>query len=150
VFGESLFRPSERDLVTIQAAPTRLALSFFSAGLSTLITHNSTPVPTDEVWCVAGIQVTLTPGAAQTAVPSNVGIFDTTTGTQVYRFAYVTQVELGSVAAAQTGFDRQFDGVFVMPGEVIRFENGFSAAGASNSALNWVYGLKIPRGNLLK
>jgi len=148
--GENLFRPTERDLVTIQAAPTRLAILTSGAGASTAISSQSATVPTDECWVLFGCGFVITPGAAQFCITALLDIIEPVSGAQIYRPAIVAGPDLGAVVAQQTGFSRELGGALVMPGEAIVGRGVFNAGAAANTVQWNVYGIKIPRGNLLK
>jgi len=132
--GESLYRPTLRDVVAIDAAPTRLSFLTSGTGASTAISATSPTVPTDEFWCILGCGFVITPGAAQFCITGLLDIIEPVSGAQLYRPAVAAGPELGAVVATQTGFDREFEGVIVMPGEAVVGRGSFNAGAAANTA----------------
>lgn len=148
MLADGLFRPSERDLVTVDAAPRRLA--FFSQSLiaSASIIINSPVVPGDEVWQITGVGLELTPGAAQTAL---VGAVRTTQlpNMTVSTILFLGGLDVTGTAAASQGRAQACDHV-LMPGEIVQFQGAFNAGAAANTVTGYFHGIAIPRGNMLK
>lgn len=150
MLGELLFRPTERDLVALGGAPTRLSFLTSGSGASSSINCSSGTVPTDEFWVIAGATCVITPGAAQFALFCIIDVIEPISGAQIYRPCYAAAPELGATVAQQTGFARALTNAIVMPGEAVRATGNFNAGAAANTVQMSFYGLKIPRGNLLK
>lgn len=150
MIGDSLLRPTDRDIVTLSAAPTRLAFLTSGSGASTAITASSGTVPTDECWVIAGCGLVITPGAAQFAQFAIVDVIEPISGAQIARVAYAAAPELGATVAQQTGFARALTNLVVMPGEALRATGNFNAGAAANTVQFNFYGIRIPRANMLK
>lgn len=150
MIGDSYLRPTERDLVTLGAAPTRLAFLTSGSAASTSINASSGTVPTDEIWVLAGCGFVITPGAAQFCTSALLDVIEPISGAQIYRPGYAAQPELGTGVALQTGFNRAFTNAIVMPGESVRASALFNAGAAANTVQFSIYGLRIPRSNMLK
>jgi hypothetical protein len=148
--GDQLYAPSARDIIALDAAPTRLAVVTSGSGSSTAIAAVGNSIPTDECWVIFGCTAVVTPGAAQFCFSVIFDIIDPVNNAQIARLGNAAGPELGTTVAQQTGCDRQINGMIAMPGEALRASGTFNAGANPNTVQFSFWGIKVPRGNVLK
>lgn len=148
--GDGIYRPSDRDVVTIGAAPARFL--FYQFLLNTALAQlsvSSSNVPGDEVWVIKGFDVSCTPGAAQTVLDGAAVIRDTS-NTIIARLVDFAPPQTSAVAAAQVRLSGVVGDAMVMPGDHLECAVDFNAGANPNSMIWTLYGVRLPRGNILK
>jgi len=147
--GDNTYRPTERDLEAIGAAPTRLLLLLQQSAASATLSQFSSAVPGDEVWLIKHTSIRFTPGAAQTLTLGAIVVRDTS-GNVIGRVHEIAPPQASAVAAAASVDSKMIGDVMVFPGDAIEAAATFNAGAAANSMFCAVWGIRLPRGNALK
>lgn len=147
MLGDTLYKPSLRDIVTVDAAPRRLNFRATASAVAAAVSIDGPIVPADEAWIITQIYAQATPGAAQTVVNMIVSVI---LGGVSFNEAHGwTENFSATPAIAQV---RSVAGVnfALMPGEVLRLNGNFNAGANSNLVLLNALGVALPRGNLIR
>jgi hypothetical protein len=147
LIGDNLFRPTERDLVTVGAAIRRLNLRVTSSLVAASVAINTPAVPNDEVWLITQVYVQTTPGAAQTQTNGVVSIVQA--GVSFNEIAGWSAQDFSATPAIPQVKFLVGVNVAMMPAEVLRFTGTFNAGANANLVLLNLIGFALPRGNLI-
>lgn len=149
MLGESLYRPTARDLETTGAAPSRLLFYAVQSAIAASLSVVSGVVPGDEIWIVTHADLRFTPGAAQTLTVGALLARDTS-GNVIGRICDVAPPQASVVAAAVSGAWGRVGEVMLFPGDALEAAAAFSAGANSNGMIVTAWGVRLPRGNVLK